>query len=134
MKKTIKIITVSIMLLFALVFTILIVERTIDTYKYIKGAIQLNVTEEYIRSIFLTRLGITLAQIGVLMLVLFNAFFILFDFYFQEPMFKFQAKIKANYEANRERIKANREAKREQAKQKKYSKLKSKIEKMESDK
>ena len=122
MKKTIKIIAFFLLLALAIWCGIVMINRIVDALRYISYLSTAAVSAGSAKTIIRNLIAGILPHFCVFVLLLLNAFFILFDFYFQEPMFKFQAKIKAN-----------REAKREQAKQKRYDKLKSKIEKMESD-
>ena len=123
MKKTVKIIAFVILLALAVLCGAVIISRIVDTARYISyltdAAVSSIAVKKNIKNLII---GI-IPHFSVFILLLLNAFFILLDFYFQEQMFKFQAKIKTNCEL-----------KREQSKQKKYDKLKSKIEKMESDK
>ncbi len=138
MKKTVKIIAVLVLLVLAVFCAVIITKEIIYVSKQIESwkipEYEGTWLKQHIETLIKKTISDLLIHFVALILLVINAFFILFDFYFQGPIFDFQAKIKANYEASRERIKANREAKREIAKQKKYSKLKSKIEKMESDK
>ena len=89
--------------------------------------------EDYITTLFWNTITNTVHHFVAFVLLIVNAFFIMFDFYFKDPLFRFQEKMKASYETKLEKIKANREIRRKKSKQKKYDKLKSKIEKMESD-
>lgn len=137
MKKTVKIIVFVLLLALAVCCAAIIIKEIAYVSKQIESwkipEYEGTWLKPHIETLIKNTISDLLIHFVALILLVINAFFILFDFYFQGPIFDFQAKIKVNYEAIRGRIKANCEIRRKKSKQKKYEKLKSKIEKMESD-
>ena len=125
MKKTVKIIAFVLLLALAVCCAAIIIKeiayvsKQIESWKIASDGIGL---KQHIETLIQNTVSDLLLHFVALLLLVLNAFFILFDFYCLEPVFNFQVKMKAR-----------REAKREESKQKKYAKLKSKIEKIESD-
>ena len=132
MKKTVKIGVCILLFLMAIAIGIIIAFEIVTAIDIGRIVISQGF-EDYITTLFWNTITNTVHHFVAFVLLIVNAFFIMFDFYFKDPLFRFQEKMKASYETKLKKIKANREIRRKKSKQKKYDKLKSKIEKMESD-
>ena len=117
MKKTIKIIAFVLLLALAVWSGIVTIDLILQAVWYVNHA-NPNASEEAIKSITKGFITDIFPYFAVFILLILIAFFIMFDFYFKDSIFNIKSKL---------------EKAREKSKQKKYDKLKSKIEKMESD-
>ncbi len=117
MKKTIKIIAVVLLFALSIWCGIVTVTLIFEAAQYI-SAISKHESTEVVKSItkgFVTKI---MPYCAVFIMLVLNAFFILFDFYFQESILIIKSKIENN---------------KEKAQQRKVSRLKAKIKKIEGD-